>query len=168
MNASRQKILQVLFGIVVLTGIALCASSYQDAERSYSPEGAWLCHETGKTPPLYWMDNYTSDSNKPGVSGTLLCTLPLTLPGITQSGHGNWIRVGKNEFAFTVLRLLFDGSGYAIGTAKFWGTVTVDAENHLSGTMKGQNYLLNGTPISGVLATDFEGTRIEVEVGGSR
>ncbi len=170
MNVSRQKILQVLFGVIVIAWIPLCASSYQDAEGSYSAEGAWLCYSTinglGRT--LYWMDNYTSDSNRPGVSGTVLCTLPIPLPGMTQSGHGTWIRVGKNTFAFTVLRLLTDANGDAIGTAKFWGSVTVDADDHLSGTMKSQNYFLNGTviPPGDVLTAEFEGTRIEVKVGG--
>ena len=109
------------------------------------------------------MDTYTLDSNKPRVSGTVLCTLPIAT-GITQSGHGNWIRTSKNTFAFTALRILIDPDGKPAGTAKFWGTVTMDAENEMSGTMNVQYYDLNDAPISPVLHGTSTGKRIEIEL----
>jgi len=163
MNTFGRKIVLALVGIMVFSGIDLYATQIQSSESAYSPEGAWICSGEVSGITFHWMDIYTSDARRPGVSGTILCTLPVI--GMTQSGHGSWIRIGKNEFAFTVLRLLLD-NGVPVGTAKFWGTVTIDAENHVSGAMSSQNYLFDGTPISGVMNLTFEMTRIEVEVGG--
>lgn len=163
MNIVGRKIALALLGIMVFSGIALYAVQTQNHQSSFSPEGSWICSAVFNGVTFHWMDIYTSDSNRPRVSGTVLCTLPVV--GMTQSGHGSWIRVGKNEYAFTVLRLLLD-NGVPVGTAKFWGTVTIDAENHMSGVMNSQNYLFDGTPISDVVNLIFEMTRIEVEVGG--
>ncbi len=162
MNVSRHKILQVLFGIVVLAGIPLCASSYQDAESSYSPEGAWLMNGVVAGQFFLWMDTYTSNSTKHGISGTVLCTMPGS--SATQSGQGTWIRIAKNRFAFTALRILIGPDNAPAGTAKFWGTVTVGADE-MSGTLNAQYYSLSGDPISPVLGPGTStGKRIEITV----
>lgn len=175
MNISRRKILQVLFGIVIFTGISISASSNQDTERLYSVEGAWLCElklsdEPG-TPVFPYMDTYVSNSTNPGVSGTVLCTLhpwdfpsPMGMVDTTESGQGNWIRVGKNTFAFTVYRIIADASGMAVGTVKFWGTITVIAKNEFSGTLNAVYYDSEGIQFASTPTAHTTGKRIEVEV----
>ncbi len=164
MSIGRRTILTSVLGLFVLTGISFFASSYQDEERSYSPEGAWLMNGVLGGQFYLWMDNYTSDSNKSGVSGTILCTLP-TGSGSTQSGHGSWIRIAKNTFAITTVRILISPDGQPAGTARFWGTVTVDAENEMSGTLNAQYFSLSGDPIPPVLGPIAStGQRIEVTV----
>jgi len=166
MSIGRRTILTSVLGLFVLTGISLFASPYQDEESSYSPEGAWLMNGVLNGQFYLWMDNYASDSNKSAVSGTVLCTLP-TGSGSTQSGHGRWIRIAKNVFAITTVRILIGPDGQPAGTAKFWGTVTVDAENEMSGTLNAQYFSLSGDPISPVLGPIAStGQRIEVRLEG--
>ena len=173
MSVRNRKILQALIGIFVFAGISLCASLSQDSERSYSPEGAWFCSVKfpGSPTPVPYMDLYTSDSNKPGVSGTVLCTLsvgsfpsPMGLVSMTQAGHGNWIRIAKDRFAFTAWRIIVDTLGHPVGTAKFYGSVTVIAENEIAGTMNAEYYNSAGDRFFAVAGGVSTGKRIEVEV----
>ncbi len=166
MNGDK-KIALALAVMVMLTGISLYAVQDEDSQPSYSPEGAWLVNGVVAGQHYLWMDTYTSDWNKPGVSGTVLCTLPIA-SGSTQSGHGNWIRIGKNTLAFTAFRIQFSSNMLASGIAKFWGTVTVDAENETSGTMNIQYYDLNGNPVSPVIQGTSTGKRIEIELEGQQ
>jgi hypothetical protein len=164
MSIGRRRILTSVLGLFVLMGIPLFASPCQDEESSYSPEGAWFMNGVVAGQPYVWMDTYTSDSNKPRVSGTVLCTLP-TGGDMTQSGHGSWIRIAKNKFAFTAVRILIGPDGQPAGTARFWGTVTVDAENEMSGTLSAQYFNLSGDPVSPVIGPGTStGKRIEVTV----
>ncbi len=162
MNIGRRMVLTSVLGLFVLTGISLFASSYQDEQSSYSPEGAWLMSGVVAGQPYLWMDTYTSDSTKPGVSGTVLCTMPGSMA--TQSGQGTWIRIAKNTFAFTALRILIGPGDAPAGTAKFWGIVRVDADE-MSGTMNAQYYSLSGDPIFPLpLQGTSTGKRIEVTI----
>ncbi len=164
MNVYNKKILLALAATMLFAAIPLYASLDEDGENAYSPEGAWLVSGVVDGQPYIWMDIYTSNSKKTAVSGTVLCTLP-AVSGITPTGHGSWVRIGKNTFAFTALRILIDLDGNPFGTAKFWGTVSVDEENDMSGTMNVQYYDLNGDPISPVLQGTSTGERIEIELG---
>jgi hypothetical protein len=162
MSICRRTILTSVLGLFVLTGISLFASSYQDEESSYSPEGAWLMNGVVAGQPYLWMDTYTSNSTKPGISGTVLCTMPGSIA--TQSGHGTWIRIAKNAFAITTVRILIGPDGQPAGTAKFWGTVKVRADE-MSGTLSAQYFSLSGDPISPVIGPGTStGKRIEVTV----
>ncbi len=164
MSIGRRRLLTSVLGLFVLTGISLYASSYQDEESSCSPEGAWLMNGVVAGQSYLWMDTYTSNSTKPGVSGTVLCTMPGSIA--TQSGHGSWIRIAKNTFAFAALRILIGPGDTPAGTAKFWGTVTVDGDE-MSGTMNAQYYSLSGDPIFPVpLRGTSTGKRIEVKAEG--
>ncbi len=166
MNVDKKKIVLALAVIAMFAGIRLYASTNQDAETSYSPEGAWLMNGVVAGQSFLWMDTYTSDSNKPGVSGIVLCTLPV-VSGMTQSGHGSWVRIAKNKFAITAVRILIGGDGQPAGTAKFWGTVTVDKENEMSGTLSVQYFSLGGEAVSPVIGPGTStGKRIEVKVEG--
>ncbi len=175
MNVSKRKIVQVLLAIVILAGFSLSAPSYQDAERSYSVEGAWLCElkfsEAPNATVYRYMDTYTSNPTNPYVSGTVLCTLhpwdfqsPMGLVSTTEAGQGNWIRIGKNKFAFTVRRIIVDASGMAVGTVKFRGTITLIAENEFSGTLSAVYYNSVGEPYGSTPTAHSSGKRIQVEV----
>ncbi len=168
MNVDNKKIVLALAVIAMFAGIWLYASTNQDAETSYSPEGAWLMNGVVAGQSFLWMDTYTSDSNKPGISGTVMCTLPV-VSGMTQSGHGSWVRIAKNKFAFTAVRILIGGEGQPAGTAKFWGTVTVDAEDEMSGTLSAQYFDLSGKATSPVIGPGISnGKRIELIVEDQR
>ena len=160
MSIGRRTVLLSVLGLFVLAGISLLASSYQDEESSYSPEGAWLMNGMVAGQFYLWMDTYTSNSTKPGVSGTVLCTMPGSIA--TQSGQGSWIRIAKNQFAFTAVRILIGPYDQPAGTVGFWGTVTVDADE-MSGTMNAQYCSLSGDPISPVLSGTSTGKRIEIK-----
>jgi hypothetical protein len=194
MNVKTRKTLLALFGMLVFAGISLSPAlsrgrqrslvalmDVQEGrggeERSYSPEGAWFC--TAKLPgvpvPVPYMDIYTSNSNGSEASGTVLCTLsvgkfasPMGVVSMTQAGHGNWIRIGKNRFAFTALRIITDANGRPVGTAKFWGTLTATAHDETSGTMNAEYYGPTGDRFVTVTGGITTGKRIEVEVEGQK
>ena len=146
----------------------------QDPEPSYTPDGAWLAKATigGAGAGTPYMDIYTSDPNNPGQSGAVLCTLPLPKSfspplqlsvTLTASGHGDWARIEKNKFAFTAWRFILNAdTGQVVGTAKFWGAITVQTNDTFTGTMNAQYYDSNGTVIAAFKGTTT-GTRIAVE-----
>jgi hypothetical protein len=189
MNVKTRKTLLALFGMLVFAGISLPPTLSQnrqrsllalpdvqdcrgEEERSYSPEGAWFC--TAKIPgvpvPVPYMDIYTSDSE---ASGTVLCTLsvgkfasPMGIVSMTQAGHGNWIRTGKNQFAFTAWRIIIDADGRPVGTAKFWGALTATTHDETSGTMNAEYYTPTGDRFLTITGLITKGKRIQVEVEG--
>jgi hypothetical protein len=134
----------------------------------YSIEGAWydMPYPTG-------CDTFVSNAQRPGVEGTLLCSAyavpknpnPLNPNGwlsVTLEGHGNWVRIAKNRYAYTAMRPIVDQDGMPFGWAKFWGTITPISENEYTGTMNFQWYNLDGTlyPRSG--AFPMQSHRIEI------
>ena len=190
MNVKTRKTLMAMFVMLVFAGISLSPTLSQnrqrslvalpdllesrgDVERSHSPEGAWFC--TAKLPgvpvPVPYMDIYTSNSNGSEASGTVLCTLsvgkfasPMGIVSMTQAGHGNWIRIGKNKFAFTAWRIIIDADGHPVGTAKFWGTLTATTDDETSGTMNAEYYGPTGNRFLTVTGGITTGKRIEIEV----
>jgi hypothetical protein len=123
------------------------------------------------------MDIYTSNPTSLGMAGTVLCTLsvpafqtPYGRLNMTAAGHGNWIRVARNQFAFTVWRILIDADptnqvpdGAAMGTARFWGTITATGPDTFVGTMNAEYYGPDGQPFLTVSFTTA-GTRIAVQI----
>ena len=190
MNDKARRIVPALIGMLVFAGISLSPTLSQNRQRplvaasedpdfsapegrSYSPEGAWFCSVKfpGWPSGVPYMDIYTSDSNGPRVSGTVLCTLsvgkfpsPMGMVSMTQAGHGNWIRLEKNTFAFTALRILLDADGHPVGTAKFWGTLTATAEDETSGTMNAEYYDSKGALFNRISGGISTGKKIEVVV----
>lgn len=143
----------------------------QAPERSYSLDGAWFGQATfsGAPGPIPFMDIIASDPNSQGQSGSILCTLqvgkiqsPMGLVSLTPSGHGNWVRIGKNKFAFTVMRILMDADGRPVGTAKFWGTRTAQTHDTSTGTMNAEYYDQDGKAYG-----RFSGTTAETRIGPS-
>ncbi len=105
MSISKRKILLVLFGIAVLMGISLYAASYQETGPVYSLEGAWYGMVTITSPVTInspSLDTFTSNAQRQGFEGTFLCTIS-AFPNSTDSGHGNWVRIGTNTFAYTAV-----------------------------------------------------------------
>jgi hypothetical protein len=163
---------RMLLALPVVAGAAMSRSATlaQDPEPEYSPEGAWFAVALIGGLQFPYMDNYTSDSNSQARSGTVLCTLsvsrfptPIGLVGMTPTGHGSWLRLSKNKFAFTVLRILFDADGRPFGKAKFWGDLTLEAGHMFTGTMNIVFYRQDGTAFFNIAGT-ISATRIPVEI----
>lgn len=168
----KLRIMSLALAMVAWAAMSGSALWAQNPEPSYSPEGAWFVKATiAGFPATPYMDTYTSDSNNPARSGTVLCTLPLGkspsplgIITLTASGHGSWVRIDKNKFAFTAWRFLLNAdTGQVVGTAKFWGTVTVETKDTFTGTMNAQYYKSNGEPLVGFKGTTA-GNRIEVQI----
>jgi hypothetical protein len=80
---------------------------------------------------------------------------------MTPSGHGTWVRLGTNKYAFTAVRIMMSGTTF-VGLARFWGTVTAVSHDELTGTMNAQFYSPDGTPISPVHTGTLNRHRIDV------
>ncbi len=142
---------------------------------TYSMEGAW--HGTATvdgtdivTPTL---DTFTWDARRgPGIQGSFLCTIPPgKLPNptnpeglltLTASGHGNWVRVGKNKYSFTAYRTIFDENGKLFGIQKNWGTITPVSDNEYTGTIKVVFVMADGTPFTPVFTGTLHSERIPI------
>jgi hypothetical protein len=167
-----------LFAVLtVLVAVSVGASAVQETGPVYSMEGAWYgiasINGTGDLPSL---DTFASDAQRHGVEGTFLCTTPamnkLPHPAhlgdqnywlvITPAGHGNWVRIDKNRYAFTAVRAVMDQAGMLFGWARFWGTITPISENEYTGTMNFQFYYLNGTPFFPLRTGTLHSYRIEI------
>jgi hypothetical protein len=175
MIARNRGILLSLVAIVALAAVSVSASLSQ--EPSYSPDGAWFATgDMGGGMALPFMDIYTSNPTTQGRSGTVLCTLsapafptPYGKLNATTTGHGNWTRVSKNEFAFTVYRIMVDAEptrmpGAPMGTIKFWGTITVTGPDAFVGTMNAEYYGPDGQSFLTIKGIATAGKRIAVEI----
>lgn len=161
------------FAIVsVLAAAGLTASSMRQAPDpqagqgpTYALEGAWYgMTNIAGIPATPTLDTFVSNAQRRGVEGTFLCTIPATIAGQqTPAGHGNWVRIGKNTYAFTAMRAIHvPGNPDFIGWAKFWGTLTAVSEDQLTGTMNAQFYQADGTPISPLFTGTIERRRVEI------
>ena len=167
----KHKVLALaVVAMLVAAGFA-ASSALQAADTSqetgpvYSLEGAWYGMTTFPAlGPQPTFDTFTSNAQRPGSEGTFLCTIPAQIAGtLTPSGHGNWVRIGTNSYAFTAERIIMSGTTFA-GLARFWGTITAVSDQELTGTMNAQFYAPNGTPISGVASGTIERHRIDITV----
>ncbi len=159
MTLRRKVTALAVVSVLVFAGIsasaALQALDPQETGPVYSIEGAWYGITTfpgTAIPPTPTFDTFTSNAQRPGVEGTFLCTGPAgmlatALGDATPSGHGNWVRIGTNTYAFTALRSIVNGSTF-VGWAKFWGTITAVSDDELTGTINGQFFLPNWTPVT--------------------
>jgi hypothetical protein len=159
----------------VASAAAPSTGSTQETGPVYKLEGAWYGTVTveGKAPAAS-LDTFTSDAQQQAAKGTALCTIPaigkLKNPSnpdgwlaVTPSAHGNWVRIGTNTYAYSMVRTLYDEKGAWFGWARFWGTITPISENEYTGVMKANYFLPDGTPLlpQAVSATQYS-TRIEV------
>ena len=141
------------------------AEPSQETGPVYSLEGAWygITNVVG-LPPTPTLDTFVSNARRSGVEGTFLCTVPAGLAGNqTPSGHGNWVRVATNTYAFTAMRAITNGPTH-VGWARFWGTISAVSDNELTGTINVQLYLPNGTPMSPVFSGALERHRVDITV----
>jgi hypothetical protein len=167
----RANVLTFAFvSVLAAAGIAASAASgppdpRQKSHPTYSLEGAWYgMTNIAGIPPTPTLDTFVSDAERRGAEGTFLCTIPATIAGQqTPAGHGNWVRVGKNRYAFTAMRAIHvPGSPDFIGWAKFWGTITAVSDSELAGTMNAQFFQADGTPISPQYSGTIERHRVEI------
>lgn len=170
--------------VVIVAGVVASAATRQGDDSTqetgpvYQLEGAWYgtVTVTGKAPTAS-LDTFTSDAQKRGVQGTALCTIPAAgrLPNpenpagwlsATPSAHGNWVRIGTNIYAYSMVRTLYDETGASVGWARFWGTITPISEDEYTGVMNANYFLADGTAMLpyNVTATQHS-TRIEVPFG---
>lgn len=170
-----------VMAVLVTAGIVASAAARlndvtQETGPAYSLEGAWYgTASLAGLPPVPTLDNFTSAAQKPGVEGSVLCTIPVmtlrhpdhpTDPQywltMAPSGHGNWVRVGTNAFAYTAVRTLVDQSGVYFGRGRNWGTFTAPSENEFSGTMTFRFYRADGTPFGRTFTGVANSTRVEI------
>jgi hypothetical protein len=155
-------------GLILTAGFAAssgvqAAGAGRQTGPIYSIEGAWYGMTDIPGMPLTpTMDTFTSNALRPGAEGTFLCTVPAALAGgQTPSGHGNWVRLATNTYAFTAMRARMSGTT-VVGWAKFWGTITPSSDNDLTGTINVQFYDTNLTPTSPQFSGTLERHRIDI------
>jgi hypothetical protein len=157
-----------IISVLVAGGISAYAAMQEpgrehDPGPAYSLEGAWYgMTSIAGVPPTPTLDTFAANAQRHGVEGTFLCTIPAAFAGgETPSAHGNWVRIGKNKYAFTALRAMMNGAT-PIGWGKFWGTITAVSRDELTGTINAQLFDLGGTPISPQFPGTLERHRIEI------
>ncbi len=159
--------------LLALPAYSQFASQHQGGP-DYSMEGAW--YGTATIPGVITtptLDTFTADSQRPSARGTFLCTIPpakvmnpvnpngpLTT---TASAHGNWVRIGKNKYAFTALRTIFDENGNLFGYSRNWGTITPISDDEYTGTVNTQYVLANGTPFTPVFTGVLHSHRVAIQ-----
>jgi hypothetical protein len=167
--------------LVCFTLLTAAAPGFaQEPQPQYSPDGAWFATASmagGVQVPF--MDIYASDPTTQGRAGTVLCTLSTPafqgtygMTAATTAGHGNWVRIDKNRFAFTVWRILVDADptngvpdGAAVGTAKFWGTIIATGADSFEGSMKAQYYGPDGALLFELPEFQTAGKRVAIQAG---
>jgi hypothetical protein len=177
MTASTRAIVLSLLAMAVFAVSAPLAAQSEEPQRS--PDGAWFATATmPNAPPIPFMDIYTSNPTSLAREGAVLCTLsipafagPSGMTAMTTAGHGNWVRIDKNRFAFTVWRILIDADpmnvipdGAPVGTAKFWGTIAVSGPDTFQGVMRAHYYGMDGIAFLTVPDFSTAGRRIVVHV----
>lgn len=177
MIARNRRIFDLVASLALVTlatpGLA------QEPQAAYSPDGAWFATASmANGTKVPFMDIYVSDQTAQGRAGTVLCTLstpafqgPYGMTTATTAGHGNWIRIDKNRFAFTVWRILVDADptnvvpeGAPVGTAKFWGTITATGPDSFEGVMKAQYYGPDGAFLFELPEFQTAGKRIAIQI----
>jgi len=159
MTLTGRVLALAVVSVAVATGIPASATlrppDPQETGPVYSVEGSWYGMTTFPAlGPQPTFDTFMSNAQRPGREGTFLCTIPAEIAGgQTPSGHGNWVRIGTNSYAFTAVRIRMSGSTF-VGLARFWGTITAVSDDELTGTMNAQFFSPDWTPTSPV----FTGT----------
>ena len=168
----KGNVLALAIVSVLVAGSMGASAALQAVGRSqetgpvYSLEGAWYGMTTfdgGTIPPTPTLDTFTSNAQRPGVRGSFLCTIPAEIAGgQSPSGHGNWVRVGTNKYAYTAVRTMMQGGAH-VGWARFWGTITPTSHQELTGTINAQFFLPDGkTPFSPQFSGTIERHRVDV------
>ena len=180
MKSRSAQFISVLLTIAFIFGVDASlaqtfGASIQEHTRAYSIEGAWhgmvTLPDLGISIPT--LDTFTSNSQKSGLEGTFLCTVPAIAEypnpkypngwtRQTAAGHGNWVRVDKNKYAFTAMRTIFDQNGDLFGYAKNWGTIVPISKDEYNGTMNVQFYLADGTPSTTVFSGTLHSQRVAI------
>ena len=173
MTSKHMRFVLMLLTVVVAVGVG--TSLAQGPQRVYSVEGAWYgvvtLTDLGVSVPT--LDTFTSNPLKPGFEGSFLCTVPAVAqypnPGNpngwtrqTSPGQGNWVRIGRNKYAFTAVRTIYDENGNLFGRAKNWGTITQVSKDEYTGTMNVQFYLADGTPTTPVFSGTLHSQRVAI------
>jgi hypothetical protein len=88
---------------------------------------------------------------------------PIPVVG-TPTGQGNWSRVEKNVYAFTVWRMLLGPNGNVVGWAKFRGSIRPETPDHFFGEINVGFYTLDFVELPAPpMSAATEGWRVPVE-----
>jgi hypothetical protein len=155
---------QVLLPVALFAILAVLVAAQQSGPE-YSIEGAWYDMDSPSG-----LDTFVSNAQRPGVEGTFLCSVPAVpkVPygngwlSVALEGHGNWVRIAKNKYAFTAMRPICNQDGMPFGWATFVGTITPISENEYTGTNTYQWYNLDGTPYPRHGTLPLHSHRIEI------
>jgi hypothetical protein len=165
----KRKVLALAVVSMLVAGGFAASSALQAADPTqetgpvYSLEGAWygISNIVG-LPPTPTLDTFVSNAQRSGVEGTFLCNIPAGVGGgATSSGHGNWVRIATNTYAYTAVRSITSGTTH-VGWFRFWGTITAVSNDELTGTFNAQSYQPNGVPISPLFTGTLERHRVDV------
>jgi len=140
-------------GIALLTLLVCLTAPEARAQTSYpslltgsGPDGSWIGMGAITSPPFMagvqfpFMDTYTRSLY--GRSGAVLCQMPpvqIEYGGqkltVSALGQGNWIRVAKDHYKFTVARLVMNEAGQPALLARFNADFELVDPNTLTGTV---------------------------------
>ncbi len=145
--------------VIALLSLLVCLTAREaQAETSYvisltgdGPDGSWIGTGAITSPPFMagaqfpFMDTYTRSLY--GRSGAVLCQMPpiqIEYGGqkltVSALGQGNWIRVAKDHYKFTVARLVMNEAGQPTLLAKFNADFQLVDQNTLEGTVTARFY----------------------------
>lgn len=157
-----KKTLRVLLmsGIIAVFATATQASQAAEQEGLHQEEtsivGSWIgTFDNGERILM----SFTSDGI---VLSSVQTEVTLTNPVLTP-GHGAWAQVGRREFAFTDVVVLYDieGGEYR-GAGKLRGLLTLDKAGNLSSDAKVEIFDPNGNQVT-TFPHPFRLSRITVD-----
>ena len=94
--------------------------------------------------------------------GFFVCALRDRAHSCWVARQGNWVRIGRNKYAFTAVRTIYDENGNLFGRAKNWGAITQISKDEYTGTMNVQFYLEDGTPTTPVFSGTLHSQRVAI------
>ena len=166
-----------VLSIAIFSLLIFVAASEAQAQISWlvekGPEGSWIGMGAITAPPTLagmqfpFMDTYTRAVS--ARTGAVLCQMPVAnleyagqKMAVAGLGQGNWIRVSKNNYKFTVARLVLDATGQPVALAKFNADVQITDPNTMTGTVTANIYDWNQNLLMTLEGT-LQANRIAVE-----
>ena len=132
------------------------AGALDSNQEQQSIVGSWMgTFENGER----ILVSFTSD----GIVLSSVQTEVSAINPVLTPGHGVWARVGRRQFAFTDIVILYDiQTGEYRGSGKLRGVLTLDKKGNLSGDNKVEIFDPNGVLLI-ALPHPFRLTRINVD-----
>lgn len=132
---TRTKLFATAIALVALAAIwtAWSANSVhaqvnsQESTAAGQLQGTWIAHMNSEAlGPVTHLFSFVK-------GGIVIQTDSIELiPPPGTNGQGVWAKTGDNQFAYTVIKFLFDENGAPIGSAKIRGAITVNGKDAFS------------------------------------